>query len=454
MSRPRPPRADARSIHSARADARKTHPARADARGVALDLLAAILVDKRLLEEALDGTRAYGALAERDRAFARLLVSTILRRLGQLDAVIGRCLDKGLPSKARRAHDVLRLGACQLLFLGTPPHAAIATSVDLLKGTALAGFANLINAVLRRLDREGRAWIETQDAARLNTPDWLWQSWTATYGEDGARAIATAHLGEAPVDVTVAEDPADWTERLGAGLLPTGSLRLADSANLTQLPGFANGSWWVQDMAAALPARLLGDVAGKRVADLCAAPGGKALQLAAAGAEVTAVDRSAKRLVRFAQNLDRLKLKATIVEADVAGWVPETPFDAVLLDAPCTATGTLRRHPDGLRLKGPGDVAALADQQAALLGAAVAMLKPGGTLVYCVCSLEPQEGVAQIERLLASGAPVRRQPIAAREVGGLAELVTPDGDLRTLPFHLAGQGGMDAFFAARLVKAS
>ncbi|HLO75638.1 MAG TPA: transcription antitermination factor NusB [Magnetospirillum sp.] len=423
---------------------------RADPRTVALDLLAAVLVDKRLLDEALEATPALAKLEDRDRAFARLLVATVLRRLGQLDDVIGRCLDKGLPNKARRARDVLRLGACQLLFLGTPPHAAIATSVDLVKGTPLAGFAGLINAVLRRLDREGRAWVEAQDAARLNTPAWLWESWLNTYGEDTTRAIAAAHLGEAPVDITVAGDAAEWAERLEALLLPTGSLRRTGGGDITRLPGFADGMWWVQDMAAALPARLMGDVNGKRVADLCAAPGGKALQLAVAGAQVTAVDRSARRLTRFQQNLQRLKLQAEIVEADVAGWVPAAPFDAVLLDAPCTATGTLRRHPDGLRLKGPGDVAALADQQTALLRAAVDMLKPGGTLVYCVCSLEPQEGAAQIERLIAAGAPVERLPITAPEVGGLGELITADGDLRTLPCHLADKGGMDAFFAARL----
>lgn len=432
----------------------RSRPTRADPRTVALDLLAAVLVDKRLLDEALDANPQLSRLEDRDRAFARLLVATVLRRLGQLDDVIGRCLDKGLPNKARRAKDVLRLGAAQLLFLGTPPHAAIATSVDLVKGTPLAGFAGLINAVLRRLDREGRDWMAAQDAGRLNTPDWMWQAWVAGYGEDIARAIATAHLAEAPVvDITVAGDAGAWAERLEAEPLPTGSLRRKAGGDITALPGFAAGNWWVQDMAAALPARLLGEVKGKRVADLCAAPGGKALQLAVAGAHVTAVDRSAKRLVRFQQNLERLKLKAEVVEADVAGWIPSEPFDAVLLDAPCTATGTLRRHPDGLRLKGPGDVAALADQQAALLRASVAMLKPGGVLVYCVCSLEPQEGAAQIDRLLAAEPGLRRQPVTPAEIGGLAELITPAGDLRTLPCHLAEQGGMDAFFAARLVKA-
>lgn len=423
-----------------------------DPRAIALDLLEAVLVNKRLLDEVLDSEPRLNRLADRDRGFVRLLVATTLRRLGQLDDLIGRCLAKRLPVKAGRAHDVLRLGACQLLFLGTPPHAAIDTSVDLVKGTQMAGFAKLVNAVLRRLDAEGREWVAGQDAGRLNTPAWLWKSWVAAYGADTARAIALAHLGEAPVDITVAGDAADWAARLEAEALPTGSLRRHGGGDVAKLPGFADGAWWVQDMAAALPAKLMGDVKGKRVADLCAAPGGKALQLAVAGASVVAVDRSAKRLVRFQQNLERLRLAAEIVEADVAGWRPEAPFDAVLLDAPCTATGTMRRHPDGLRLKGPGDVAALADQQAALLRAAVAMLKPGGILVYCVCSLEPEEGVGQVERLLAANAPLRRAPILADEIGGLDQLLTPDGDLRTLPCHLAEMGGMDAFFAARFVK--
>ncbi len=430
------------------AHSKKTAPPRA----VALDLLEAVLVNKRLLDEVLDSDPRLPRMEERDRAFVRLLVATTLRRLGQLDDLIRRCLDKKLPAKARRAQDVLRLGACQLVFLGTPPHAAIATAVDLVKGTPLAGFAKLINAVLRRIDREGREWVAGQDPGRLNTPGWLWESWVATYGTETASAIAAAHLTEAPVDITVAADPAGWAEKLEAELLPTGSLRRKAGGDITRLPGFADGAWWVQDMAAALPARLLGEVQGKRVADLCAAPGGKALQLAVAGAEVVAVDRSAKRLVRFQQNLKRLRLSAQVVEADVAGWQPSVPFDAVLLDAPCTATGTMRRHPDGLRLKGPGDVAALADQQAALLRAALAMLKPGGTLVYCVCSLEPEEGVRQIERLLADHPGVARQPIDASEVGGLSALITPAGDLRTLPCHLADLGGMDAFFAARLFK--
>ena len=420
-------------------------------RAVAVDLLETVLDRKVLLDEALDRDNRLRILADRDRAFVRLLVATVLRRLGQVDDALGRCLERALPAKAGRARTLLRLGAAQLLFLDTPAHAAISTTVDLAKGTAAAGFAKLINAVLRRLDRDGRAWVPTQDAARLNTPDWLWQSWQAAYGDDTARRIALAHLQEAPVDITVAGDPTLWAERLEADLLPIGSLRRRQGGgDVAQWPGFAEGAWWVQDVAASLPARLIGPVRGKVVADLCAAPGGKALQLAAAGAQVIAVDRSGRRLRRLSHNLERLKLAATIVEADAAAWRPVEPVDAVLLDAPCTATGTLRRHPDGLRLKGPGDVAALADQQQALLLAALAMLKPGGILVYCVCSLEPQEGEGQVERLLASGAAVARDPIAPTELPGLEMALTAQGEVRTLPHYLEDQGGMDAFFIARL----
>ncbi|CAA7626515.1 tRNA and rRNA cytosine-C5-methylase [Candidatus Terasakiella magnetica] len=422
-------------------------------RHIILDLLAGVLDRHQLLDDVLDDPRLHG-LEERDRGFVRLVTTTTLRRLGQIDALIDACVDKPLRAGAAVAQQVLRAGICQLLFLDVAPHAAISTSVDLVKGTSQAGFAKLINAVLRRLDRDGRAMVAAQDESLLNTPEWLWRSWVEAYGEETAHAIGTAHLTEAPVDLSVAADPEGWAAKLGAEILPTGTLRLAGGGSITALAGFDEGAWWVQDAAAALPARLLGDVQGKRVADLCAAPGGKALQLAAAGAEVTALDRSAKRLVRLSDNLKRLGLSATVVTADAGTWVPPQPLDAVLLDAPCSATGTLRRHPDVARHKNPAEIVKLAGVQARLLAAAAAaaMLKPGGVLVYCVCSLEPQEGPEQVERLLAAGAPLRRIPIRADEVGGLAELITPEGDLRTLPCHLADKGGMDAFFASRLEK--
>lgn len=420
-------------------------------RHLVVDLLTAVLDRHILMDDALSDPRL-SRLDERDRAFVRMIATTTLRRLGQIDALIDHCLDKPFRAGAAGAEHILRQGICQLLFLDVPAHAAVSTTVDLVKGTRLAGFAKLLNAVLRRLEREGPALVAAQDAGCLNTPEWLWRSWCRAYGEETAHAIAQAHLAEAPVDISIAADPGGWAERLGAEILPTGSLRRSAGGAITELPGFAAGAWWIQDAAAALPARLLGDVAGKRVADLCAAPGGKAMQLATAGARVTAVDRSAKRLKRLKENLGRLGLTAEVVEADAGEWRPATPFDAVLLDAPCSATGTLRRHPDVARHKNPAEILKLAGVQARLLRAAIPMLESGGTLVYCTCSLEPEEGPEQIAALLAGGAPLVRRPVRPEEVGGMTELITAEGDLRTLPCHLADRGGMDAFFACRLQK--
>ncbi len=279
-------------------------------------------------------------------------------------------------------------------------------------------------------------------------------SWCAAYGETVTRAIAAAHVKEPPLDLSV-RDPAaaaDWAARLDGVMLPTGSIRCRDAGLVTELPGYDEGAWWVQDAAAALPARLLGEVAGRPVIDLCAAPGGKTAQLAAMGARVVAVDRSPSRMVRLKDNLARLSLAADCVIADAATWHPPEPAALVLLDAPCTATGTIRRHPDIPHLKSGDDVARLTQLQARLLDAAMAMLAPGGTLIYGVCSLEVEEGPRQMAQLLARGTPLRRQPIGADEIGGLEQCVTADGDLRTLPCHLADEGGLDGFYAARLVR--
>lgn len=418
------------------------------ARAAAVEALSRVLRRRLALDEALD----LSALEDRDRAFARLLVAGTLRRLGQIDDLLKRCLEHPLPAKAALAEDILRLGAAQLLFLDTPAHAAVDTAVNMTRAAGLSAHVKLVNAVLRRLGREGKAMAEAQDAPRLNTPDWLWNSWTSAYGEETCRAIAAAHLTEAPLDFTTKNDPAAWAEALDAELLPTGSLRRAPGGLVPAMPGFTEGIWWVQDAAAAIPARLLGDVSGLTVADLCAAPGGKTAQLAAAGAHVIALDRSVKRLEKLSANLTRLHLEAEPVVGDAGTWRPEVLLDAVLLDAPCSATGTLRRHPEAAWLKRPEDVAKLAATQDRLLAAAVEMLKPGGKLVFCTCSLQPEEGLQPIETLLASGAPVRRLPITPEEVGGLTELITPTGDLRCLPCHLSDKGGMDGFFAARLER--
>jgi 16S rRNA (cytosine967-C5)-methyltransferase len=419
-----------------------------DARHAALEALAKILRRRLSLDDALD----VGGLDERDRAFARLLLATTLRRLGQIDALIAHCLAHPLPAKAVIAQDILRIGVAQLLFLDVAAHAAVDTAVEMTKTAGLSAHVKLVNALLRRLSRDGRSLIEAQDAAKLNTPAWLWESWSASYGDAVCRAIALAHLTEAPLDISTTGEAAAWAERLEAEILPSGSLRRAAGGAISQLPGFEEGAWWVQDAAATLPARLLGDIKGRRVADLCAAPGGKTAQLAAAGAHVVAIDRSAKRLERLQDNLRRLHLSAAVVAADAGAWRPETPLDGLLLDAPCSATGTLRRHPDAAWLKRPEDVAKLTVSQARLLAATVEMVRPGGLIVYCTCSLQPEEGIDQIEALLSQGVPLRRRPIAATEVGGMVELITPIGDLRSLPCHMAEKGGMDGFFATRLER--
>jgi 16S rRNA (cytosine967-C5)-methyltransferase len=422
------------------------------ARAAALDLIGAVLRRKRPLDDAIEDSTAMQQLSGRDRAFARLLVATTLRRLGQIDVLIAACLNTPLPPRAAPVQDILRLGVAQLLFLRTPAHAAVATSVDLAQGRGFVSHKGLVNALLRRLAVEGAPQAESQDAARLNTPDWLWHSWSRFYGEATARAIAGAHLKEAPLDLTLREDRDTWLGKLEGTLLPTGTLRRAPGGSVASLPGYAEGMWWVQDAAAALPARLFGDLAEREVVDLCAAPGGKTAQLAAAGARVTAVDRSTRRLNRLVGNFDRLGLPIEAVAADALSWRPSRPVDAVLLDAPCTTTGAIRRHPDVAHLKLPDDVARLAMIQENLLRAAVDMVRPGGILVYCTCSLEPEEGPQRIEALLREGAPVVRRPIEPEEIGAQPDWITADGDLRTLPCHLAEYDGVDGFFSARLVK--
>lgn len=421
-------------------------------RGVALDLLFNVLAKRVPFDDAWDASRPLRALEPRDRAFVRMLVATTLRRLGQIDAAIQGSLNKQGQQLKAVVQDILRLGAAQLLFLGTPAHAAVDTAVELAVARKQHPYKGLINAVLRRLDRERVSILAEQDAGRLNTPDWLWLSWRKTYGTALTRAIVETHLGEAPLDITVKGDAAAWAERLEATVLPTGSLRRAAGGQVTELSGFDEGGWWVQDAAAAIPARLFGDLTGRDAIDLCAAPGGKTAQLAASGARVIAVDRSDKRLVRLSENMARLGLGArvTTVAADATEWRPDAVVDAVLLDAPCSATGTIRRHPDVARLKSEEDVEKLGRIQSRLLYRAVDMLKPGGTLVYCTCSLQPEEGENQITNLLYRRPEMQVVPVTAEEVGGLSDLITAEGFVRCTPGHLAEIGGMDGFFAARL----
>ena len=430
-------------------------------RRVAADIIEGVQRRRRALDELLDTTSELAALEERDRALARALVATVLRRLGTLRHLLWPLLERGLPSQAPRVETALLLGAAQILFLDVPDHAAVDLAVRLVQADRYAArFAGLVNAVLRRLARDGKAALAALDLPALDTPDWLLARWTASYGAATAHAIAAANGNEGALDLTVKSDPEFWAAKLGGRVLPTGSVRTIAHGAVTALPGFAEGAWWVQDAAAALPARLFGDIRGRRVADLCAAPGGKTAQLAAAGALVTAVDRAPARMTRLADNLARLSLAAELVCADAAAWAPEQQFDAVLLDAPCSATGTIRRHPDIPWLKSEADIVKLAGLQRRLIERAAALIKPGGTLVYCTCSLQPEENETIVADVLARDPSLRRAPIAAAEVFGHAfdhgEFITKDGDLRTLPCQLPDAdsrlSGLDGFYAARLVK--
>lgn len=426
------------------------------ARELAADLVAGV-AEGRLLDALLDGgelAKRFEALEVKDRALVRAITGVALRRSGEIADVLGRLIEKPMPDAAKDLKPILTVAVAQMLFMEVPDHAAVSLAVeatDRVRG--LSPWKGLVNAVLRRLGRERAELTIDVDAVWLNTPIWLMQRWFETYGEETARAFAAMHAIEPSLDLAVKEDPAHWAEVLGGTVLPTGGVRLVAHGAVENLPGFEEGAWWVQDAAASLPVHLLGDLAGKKVADLCAAPGGKTAMLAARGANVTAVDASGRRLERLKANLARLSLAANVVKADVAEWMGG-PFDAVLLDAPCSATGTIRRHPDVAFLKGEADIAGLAVIQRRLLDQAIRLVKPGGLLVYCTCSLEPEEGPEQIRRLGLIDAPVERVPITPDEVFGFAEMITPDGDLRTLPSQLpnpdARLAGLDGFYAARL----
>jgi 16S rRNA (cytosine967-C5)-methyltransferase len=432
------------------------------ARRIAADILDGVLHKHRTLDDQLDGAAAHPALKtlpDRDRALMRRLVATILRRLGTLGHVLSKLLDRGVPTDAPRAQSALLIGAAQILWMEVPDHAAVDLSVRLVQSDRRAAkYAGLVNAVLRRCAREGHGLIEEVKSQVLDIPPWLLARWSAHYGEATAREMALALGHEPSLDITVKSEAAHWANRLHGELLPTGTVRTLLQGSVTMLPGFAEGQWWVQDAAAALPARLFGDIAGKSIVDLCAAPGGKTAQLAHAGARVVAVDRSPARMARLRDNLTRLGLAADTVVADAVDWQGTEPggFDGVLLDAPCSSTGTIRRHPDIAWLRQEADIAALTALQKRLLQKAASLLKPGGMLIYCTCSLEPEEGIEPITALLAGDPSLHRLPIAASEVAGLSEIVTPEGDLRTLPCHLPHVdpqfGGLDGFYVARLTK--
>jgi 16S rRNA (cytosine967-C5)-methyltransferase len=428
------------------------------ARDAAVSLLDTVLGRGQSFDAVFGAQTRHGrlaTLAQRDKALTRAIAATTLRRLGQIDALLAQFIARPPAKSSGPLGAILRTALAQILFMGTPSHAVVNLAVHQAKSDRRARhFDKLVNAVLRRATREGAELVAQQDAVRLNTPDWLWQRWCSHFGEETTRAIALAHLSEAALDLSVKSDASMWAENLDGLLLPTGSVRLAHKGRIESLAGYDDGAWWVQDAAAALPALLLGEMAGKSVVDLCAAPGGKTAQLASRGARVTALDISENRLEWLKGNLERLQLEVRCVVADATTWRPGERFDAVLLDAPCLATGTIRRHPDIPHLKKPADLDKLAALQARLLDAALTLIEPGGTLVYCTCSLEPEECEAQIDRLLATSSNLRLDPISPDEIAGQADWLSDRGMLRTLPHQLSGLGpgldGIDGFFAARL----
>ncbi len=436
------------------------------ARRAALWVLEKARAPRSVLAELFAAAERHYMLQAPDRALMRAIVLACLKERRILDRVLRRLMDRPLKARHRRIRHILHMGLAQLLVLEIPPHAVVSTAVALAREGDVRSrpLAGLVNAVLRRAARERDSlaeWCAGQDPLAL-LPDWLAARWRANLGESRARAIAAVIRRPAPLDL-VARDPAA-AGRLRADLdalpLPGGVLRLAEPTDVRALPGYEEGLFWVQDWAATLPARLLDSALRARghapadgpVVDLCAAPGGKSAQLAVAGWEVLAVDRSPARLARLARNMRRLRLHAQLVAADAATFALARPVPGLLLDAPCSATGTLRRHPDIAFKRGPRDIAELAAAQRALLDNAARLVAPGGVLVYAVCSLEPEEGAEQIAAFLACHPGFRRLPVAREEVFGLEEALTPAGDVLTHPALLAEEGGVDGFFVARLVR--
>lgn len=431
------------------------------ARQTATKLLAAI-VDRQTsldgLTDPVNGNPAFRDLSGPDQALVKAMLLATLRHLPLIEAFIRRLVDKPLPDGARALAHVLHIAAAQILYLDIPDHAAVDIAVEQARRDPRnRRFAPLVNAVLRRMAREKSQIMPELRSTIVSAPDWFAERLRAAYG-DQTDAILAAHATEPAIDLTVKSDPAGWADRLGGLVLPTGSVRLSQiDGPITALPGFAEGEWWVQDAAATIPARLFGDIANHRIADLCAAPGGKTAQLATAGAIVTAVDLSKNRLKRLLENMDRLQLNVEILQADVLKLQIDKPFDGVLLDAPCSSTGTARRHPDIPWTKSPADIDKLAGLQEQMLLKAMTLVRPGGRVVFSNCSLDPQEGEEMIQRVLDSRPDIARSPIEPAALPGLEEAITARGEIRTTPAMLANDNprlaGLDGFFASVLVRA-
>jgi len=419
-------------------------------RRVAAFAVKEVMENHNPLEQVLAGQADYQGLEARDRAFARLIAATTFRRMGQINAALKPFVKQKPP---KLVYAALQTAAAQILYLGTPPHAAVGETVAMLKSRGSSkGFANMANAVLRRVVEEGSNYAGAQPP-KINIPGWIRGEWERAYGRQAGRKMALQLAKDPVLDISVKSDPSRWAKTLGGQVIGAETVRLDKIGDITALEGFEDGEWWAQDVAASLPVQILGNVKGKRVLDLCAAPGGKTLQLAAKGAIVTAVDKSEGRLQRLAENLERTRLTAEIICADALEWAPKKiGFDIVLLDAPCSATGTFRRHPDVLYNKTPKDVANLVRLQAKLLAKAASFLRPGGTLLYSTCSLQPAEGFSGLSKFLQIMPDFRLIPILSVSGLALPEDAFSNGGLRSLPYYLEDKGGMDGFFIAQLER--
>ena len=434
-------------------------------RAITFDVINSTLQSRQPFDEAFNQHSRVTKLEPRDRNLAYNIIITTLRHLGQIDDIIHQCLIKDLPQNGKYARTILRIGICQLLFLDIPAHAAVDTSVKLAVQQRQGIYKKLINAVLRRVAREGSELLEFQDAEKLNTPDWLWNSWIKAYGKEITRNIARAHLKIPALDLWAKSEPKIWAQKLGGQILPTGGIRLSSSTKIASLDGYKDGAWWVQDAAASLAVQLFGtDLKGKEIADICAAPGGKTAQLLSAGAKVIALDRSEKRLKILSENLKRLSFSAEIICADAGDWQPSRLLDGVLVDAPCSGTGTIRRHPDVKYLKNKNIILQTHRAQLRLLKAATKMTKPDGQIVFSTCSLQPEEGPNVIDSFLSDHPDWQRKSIQLKNIKNHTEFITDAGDIRTLPFHLGNyiknknsenftnMGGMDGFFSTCLIR--
>lgn len=429
-------------------------------RQAAMRLLGAVIDRKTSLDGLVDndhGHPQYLALDVRDRSLCRAILATALRHRADITEILNRFLDRPLPQNALSLGHLLHVGAAQILYLDVPDHAAIDLAVTAAKlDPRNQRFSGLVNAILRKIARVARP-IPIQLGSNKNVPEWFSSLIVENYGEEKAVAILAAQQVEPPIDLTVKENPVFWAKKLGGIVLPNGSVRLLNSnGSITKLDGYTEGAWWVQDVAASLPARLLGDIQGKCVGDLCAAPGGKTAELALQGAHVTAIDLSENRLKRLQGNMERLGLQVETWAGNLKNFKPQEPFDAVLLDAPCSSTGTIRRHPDILWTKSRSDIVKLAALQLELLLASIELVKKNGIIVFANCSLAHEEGEDLVDKVLSMRKDLQLFCITAEEVAGMTELITQKGMLRTTPADLKGEipelSGMDGFFAARFRK--